>query len=119
MAMVPHERSLVERLQGKPFALLGVNVDPSPEALARAQNAHGITWRSWWDSGRRIASKYRVGSYPSLFLVNHDGIIRQTYRGKPRDADLESDVMRVIAEAEADTKRRAAGESRTPAGNGL
>jgi hypothetical protein len=100
MAMVPHERSLVERLQNRPFALLGVNADPSRDALRQTQEKHQITWRSWWDGSRRIATKYHVSRYPALFLVNHDGIIRRSYLGRPPDAQIEQDVMQVVAEAE-------------------
>jgi len=114
MAMVPHERSLVERLQGKPFALLGVNVDSSPEALAMAQETHGITWRSWWDGRKRIASKYRVTGYPTLFLLNHEGIIRQTYLGKPTEANLDRDVNQVVAEAGAAARQGSAPRADVP-----
>jgi peroxiredoxin len=104
MAMVPHERSLVQRLLNKPFALLGVNVDPSKEDLKEAQEKHNITWRSWSDGRHRIASKYKVDRYPTMILINHKGIIRQTYLGNPGDKVLEQDVMKVIKEAEDDRK---------------
>ena len=100
MAMVPHERSLVEKLQDKPFALLGVNVDPSKEDLKEAQKEHNITWRSFWDGPKRIASKFKVRGYPTMFLLNHEGVIRRVYVGRPRDSDLERDIMQVIKEAE-------------------
>ena len=100
MAMVPHERSLVEKLQDKPFALLGVNVDPNKEDLKEAQKERNITWRSFWDRPKRIASKFKVRGYPTLFLLNHEGVIRQVYVGRPRDSDLERDIMQVIKEAE-------------------
>lgn len=114
MAMVPHERSLVEGLQDQLFVLLGVNVDPSPAELKRAQEDHRMTWRSWWDGSHRIATKYRVHSYPSLFLLNQDGIVRRVYGGRPRDADLERDVKQVISEAEA-SGNKSAEQSRTMA----
>jgi len=100
MAMVPHERSLVERLQDKPFVLLGINVDSSTDALKSAQDKHRITWRSWWDGSRRIASRFRVRGYPTLFLLDQDGIIRREYLGRPPDSELERDVMQLVAEAE-------------------
>ena len=100
MAMVPHERSLVEKLQGRPFALLGVNVDPSKEDLKDAQEQHHITWRSFWDGSRRIKSKFKVSAFPTLFLLNHEGVIRQVYEGRPSDSVLERDIMQVIKEAE-------------------
>jgi hypothetical protein len=106
MAMLPHERSLVERLQDKPFALLGVSADPSPEAMKRAQDRHKITWRSWWDSGP-IRRKFDVPGFPYLFLLDAEGIIRKEYRGRPRDADLERDVNQLVREAE-ESKRKSA-----------
>ena len=43
--MYPHERSLVKRLEGKPFALIGINSDPK-ERLRRVMKKENITWRS-------------------------------------------------------------------------
>ena len=48
--MYPHERSLVQRLQDKPFALIGVNSDPK-ERVRAALERENITWRSFWDGG--------------------------------------------------------------------
>ena len=53
MAMVPHERSLVKRLEGKPFALVGVNRDASREILKKCEEKRKITWRSFFD-GREV-----------------------------------------------------------------
>ena len=39
--MYPHERSLVKRLEGKPFALLGVNSDPK-DRLRQAMKKENI-----------------------------------------------------------------------------
>ena len=48
--MYPHERSLVERMNDKPFALLGINSDPK-ERLLETIKREKMTWRSWWDGG--------------------------------------------------------------------
>jgi peroxiredoxin len=104
MAMVPHERSLVEKMQGKPFALLGVNTDPSKEDLKEAQERHNITWRSFWDERKRIARKFNVSAFPTLFLLNHEGVIRQIYLGAPDDKALERDLEQVISESQAAPK---------------
>src|SRR5262249_37778092 len=55
MAMVPHERELVGRLQGRPFALLGVNSDEAGdrEKARKAVREKQMTWPSWWDGGFR------------------------------------------------------------------
>ena len=46
--MYPHERSLVERLQDKPFALIGVNSDIDKKELKKRMEKEKITWRSFW-----------------------------------------------------------------------
>ena len=45
--MYPHERSLVKRLEGKPFALIGVNSDADREELKQVLQQERITWRSF------------------------------------------------------------------------
>ena len=47
--MYPHERSLVKRLAGKPFALLGINSDSDKDDLKKVMEKEQITWRSWWN----------------------------------------------------------------------
>src|SRR3981081_1367828 len=51
MALVPQERSLVDRLKGRPFALVGVNGDADKDAAKRVIEKEGMTWRSFWDGG--------------------------------------------------------------------
>jgi hypothetical protein len=81
MADMPHERSLVKRLEGKPFALLGVNSDMDREAFKKRVAKEGITWRSWWDGSTTgpIASKWNVDLWPTLYLLDAKGVIR--YKG--------------------------------------
>ena len=43
--MYPHGRSLVKRLDGQPFALIGVNSDPDREALKKRVAEERLTWR--------------------------------------------------------------------------
>jgi hypothetical protein len=82
MADVPNERSLVKRLEGKPFALLGINSDKDRQAVQKVIAKEGITWRSWWDGGSTegpIATKWNVRSWPTLYLLDGKGVIR--YKG--------------------------------------
>ncbi len=47
--MYPHERSLVKRMEKRPFVLLGVNSDDDLAALKPVLAEERITWRSFWD----------------------------------------------------------------------
>jgi hypothetical protein len=91
--MYPHERSLVKRLEGKPFALLGINSDPK-ERLRQAMKRENITWRSWWDGGNTrgpIARAWNVKGWPTIYVVDHKGVIRyREVRGKSMDEAVDT-----------------------------
>lgn len=92
--MFPHERSLVKRLEGKPFALLGVNTDRSLEELKRVVKQHQITWRSWFDGSPGsgpITQLYKVQSYPTIYVLDHKGVIRyENVREKAMDEAVDT-----------------------------
>src|SRR5262245_3804509 len=76
--MYPHERSLVERLNGKPFVLIGVNSDPR-DGAKQAINREDITWRSFWDGGSTsgpIAAHWNIEAWPTTYVLDHEGVIR-------------------------------------------
>ncbi len=101
--MYPHERSLVKRLEGKPFVLLGVNSDPK-ETLTQTIEKEKMTWRSWFDGGTTggpIASKWNVRGWPTLYVVDHRGVIRHKWVGSPGDAVMDRSLDALVKEAEA------------------
>ena len=98
--MYPHERSLVKKLEGKSFALLGVNSDKDREMLKPTLAKEQITWRSFWNgaggTAGPIASAWNVSGWPTLYLIDHKGVIRKHWLGSPRDPfelDREIDVL--------------------------
>ena len=95
--MYPHERSLVSRLKHAPFALVGVNSDPS-QAYREAIERENITWPSFWDGGSTrgpIATKWGVRGWPTIYVLDHQGIIRARNR---REKALDDVVDRLLAE---------------------
>ena len=96
--MYPHERSLVKRMEGKPFALLGINSDQNKEELKRTMKKENITWRSWWDGGGTegpIATRWNIRGWPTVYVLDPKGVIR--FRGV-RDEALDQAVEQLIAE---------------------
>ena len=97
--MYPHERSLVKRLENKPFALLGINSDPK-ERLREVLKKENITWRSWWDGGDTngpIARAWNVRGWPTIYILDHKGVIR--FKG-PRGEAMDKAVDQLLAELE-------------------
>jgi hypothetical protein len=96
--LYPHERSLVQRLEGKPFALIGVNSDRDRLALKEVLQDEQITWRSFWDGGRTggpIACQWRVETWPSIWVIDAKGVIR--YR-EVRGPAMDRAVDQLLAE---------------------
>ena len=100
--MYPHERSLVQKYQGRPFALIGVNSDPDLDAIRRIVDEKELTWRSFWNGpkGTRgpISTAWGVQAWPTLYYLDHHGVIRGIgLRGEEADQLIEE----LVAEAEA------------------
>ena len=98
--MYPHERSLVKRLEGKPFALIGINSDQDRQKLKDVLKKEQITWRSFWDGGSTtgpISTKWNVHGWPTIYVLDHKGVIR--YR-QLSSTSLDKAVDRLLAEAE-------------------
>ncbi len=98
--MYPHERSLVKRLEGKPFALLGINSDQYKHGVKDALKRENITWRSWWDGGSTggpIASGYGVRAWPTIYVLDASGVIRYV---NVRGHELDNAVDTLLKELE-------------------
>ena len=102
--MYPHERSLVKALESQPFVLLGVNSDDinSDDDLSKLKQViedEEITWRSWQNSAgsQPISEQFGVRGWPTLFLIDAQGVIRAKWEGSPGDA-LEPAIQQLIQE---------------------
>lgn len=100
MQDVKHEKYLHEKFQNRPFEIVGVNCDFDRKLGMKAVQLHSIPWRSFWDEGDNgpISKKWGVRAWPSIFVIDDEGIIRFNYlRGESLDVPLEV----LIKEAEA------------------
>jgi hypothetical protein len=98
--MYPHERSLVQRMKDKPFALIGVNSDPKDKALG-AVKRENLTWRSFWDGGSPggpIAKAWNVRGWPTIYVLDAKGVVRyKNVRGEAMDRAVEA-LLKEMAE---------------------
>jgi peroxiredoxin len=100
--MFPHERSLVKKLEGKPFVLLGVNSDPDKTELKKALEKDKITWRSFWDqtTSGPIATAWDIHGWPSLFVIDEKGVIRHKWVGSPGEEVMDKAIEELVKAAE-------------------
>lgn len=104
--MIPHERSLVEKLKNEPFALIGVNSDTDKDKLLADMQENGVTWRSFWcgEKGTRgdIPSAWNVRGWPTLYYIDHEGVIR--HKNVRDEQKMEQVIGEMIAEAKKAAK---------------
>jgi thiol-disulfide isomerase/thioredoxin len=101
MDLVPHERSLVKRLEGRSFALLGIDGDADRQKAANVMVKERMNWPSWWDhtdGDGPIATQWNVRGWPTIYILDHNGVIR--YKNFPRN-DLDTLVDSLLKEMEA------------------
>jgi hypothetical protein len=103
--MYAHERSLVKRLEDKPFALIGVNSDVDKGELKKVMEKEHITWRSFWNGpdgpSGPISTKWNVRGWPTIYVVDAKGVIRfKDVRGEAMDRAVDQ----LLKEAELDGK---------------
>jgi Thioredoxin-like len=102
--MYPHERSLVKRLADKPFVLIGVNSDRDLKELQPVLKEEQITWRSFWNgkdgTGGPISTEWNVQGWPTLYVIDHKGVIRHKWLGSPGDKVMDEAIEKLVAEAE-------------------
>jgi hypothetical protein len=105
--MFEHERSLVKRLQGKPFVLIGVNSDMDREETKKKNDKEHITWRSFWNGSQMgpISLTWNVFAWPTLYIVDAKGVIRHKYRGSPGDKILDEAIDALVKESAETAKK--------------
>ena len=78
-AMYPEIRQLVKDYEDRPFQMISVMGDRKAETVSAAIGAGDITWLTTWDGeSGPIATKWNISSWPTVFIMDHRGVIRST-----------------------------------------
>lgn len=95
-AMIPHEREMVKKLKGKPFALISISGDAKKETLQDFLKTTEMPWTHWWNGQTGgILKDWRVGFFPTIYVLDGKGVIRYKHvRGK----QLEEAVDKLLEE---------------------
>jgi peroxiredoxin len=106
LKMIPHERELHRQYDTRPFVILGVSKDESRAALKSFVDREKIPWPNILDGGGSISKEWRVSSLPTIFLIDHNGIIKKKWEGL--GPNTEAEIERAVDEAvrEADKQER-------------
>ncbi len=87
---------MAKRLADKPFAIIGINSDEGQAALRDMLKDEGIEWRQALDGSTSgpIASKWSIQGWPTIFILDGQGVIRHVSLGD--DGQTEGIVDRLL-----------------------
>ena len=80
MKLIPHEIELVAQFRDQPFDIVGVNCDSDLQKARDAVLRTKMSWRSFRDQvddKPTIAKQWKILGFPTLYLIDHYGIIRK------------------------------------------
>ena len=96
VAMYPHERQLVSQYAGQSFVILGVSQE-SKDTLRQLFVDKKVTWRCWSDGeDKHIGEEWQVTAYPTIYLIDQEGVIRRTFSGRPQEAVLDQAIKDLV-----------------------
>ena len=94
--MIPHERKMVAKLKGKPFAFVSISADNEKNDLEDFLAKEPMPWTHWWDGAdAAIVKQWNIRFFPSIFVIDAKGVIRYKH---VRGEELEKAVDTLVAE---------------------
>lgn len=64
-----------------------------------------LNWRSFVDDQNTIASKWNVTGTPTLYIIDHRGVIQYKWKGNPGPKAIDAALEELIQQAETDAKK--------------
>ena len=98
-------------MEDKPFALIGVNTNRyDSKKLKEVMDQEKLNWRSFADmpDGEglgKISSAWNLQGTPTLFVLDHKGVIRYRWLGSPGEKAIDEALNKLIKEAEGNDKK--------------
>ncbi|MDJ0882490.1 MAG: TlpA disulfide reductase family protein [Gammaproteobacteria bacterium] len=78
---IPSLSRLVERMKGKPFKVVAVNIGESAETIQQFVEAIPVNFDILLDEDGQVVRDWKVYAYPSNYLLDKKGLIQYAYRG--------------------------------------
>ena len=83
---------------GDQVQIIGLSVDDDPSGIADFAKDTGATFELGWDKGQAVAGRYKVGTMPTSYIIDQNGIIRFVHAGfhGGDEKQIEKDVKTLL-----------------------
>jgi thiol-disulfide isomerase/thioredoxin len=105
-SMIPHERELVKKYEGKPFVFISVSADKKKDTVKEFLDKEEMPWVHWWSGVKGIVADWGVGGFPTFYILDAKGVIRAKIVGAGAEAEKKIDdmVAKLVKEAKGKTE---------------
>jgi thiol-disulfide isomerase/thioredoxin len=79
IAAMPAIKAVAARYAGKPVSVLGINKDRNPDDAKFVVDKLGLNYTTI--RGESIPELYEVSGFPTLLLVDQEGVVREVHVG--------------------------------------
>jgi thiol-disulfide isomerase/thioredoxin len=105
VSLIPHERDLVKKHEGKPFVFISVSADEKKEKLKEFLDNEKMPWTHWWggtDGG--VIKKWNIKGFPTFYVIDAKGVLRAKIVGAGEETPKKIDALVDKLVKEAQTK---------------
>lgn len=91
---------------GDKVEIVGISVDDEKKGVVEFAKESGATFAIGWDEGHKIASKWKIGTMPTTFVVDGSGTVRYIHDGYHEGETklMEKEIATLAEEGSANTK---------------
>ncbi|HUR26712.1 MAG TPA: TlpA disulfide reductase family protein [Planctomycetota bacterium] len=97
-ALYERQRELAAKLASRPFTIFGVGSEPERDVFRSVCEKERFSWPNAWDGAAgtagSIATRWRVRVWPTWYLIDAGGIVRERWLGAPEAAELDAALAR-------------------------
>jgi len=93
-AEMPYKEKLYEKMQGRPFQMLGILFRDDPDNLVQYFKEHKVSLPTLISPDNEVARLYGITGVPETFIVDKNGIIREKIVG-PREWDSPESIAMI------------------------
>jgi thiol-disulfide isomerase/thioredoxin len=86
---IPAVRSTFQKYHAKGFEIIGVSFDDDKEALVKLVQQEHMVWPQYFEgTNNRIGDQFGIKHYPSMWMVDKQGVIRYISAGEKMEEKL-------------------------------
>ena len=94
----PGLKKIQAKFKDEPFVILGISADRNRGEWQSFIVGNSLKWHHYLDERGALSRSFNIEAFPSYLLLDHDGIVRHTWRGynSSLDGDIESKAKKLI-----------------------